>query len=145
MDDIEDRFYFKADGTQILCSLAEEIPDQPGDPRPRSEDVALAIDRINTATTLAIRSVSSQWVGLRTFAPDREMVIGEEPTAPGFFWLVGQGGTGIMTAPAYGALLASQVLGRELPELVAAGTAGRSRSRRSGPEAPSRANPLAGP
>ena len=123
VDDIEDSFYFKADGTQILCSLAEEVPDQPGDPRPRAEDVALAIDRINTATTLAIRSVSSQWVGLRTFAPDREMVIGEEPSAPGFFWLVGQGGTGIMTAPAYGALIASQVLGREVPEeLVEAGT-----------------------
>jgi D-arginine dehydrogenase len=123
VDDIEDGFYFKADGTQILCSLAEEKPDDPGDPRPRPEDVALAIERINAATSLAIRTVSSQWVGLRTFAPDREMVIGEEPTAPGFFWLVGQGGTGIMTAPAYGALLASQVLGRDLPrELAEAGT-----------------------
>ncbi len=123
VDDIEDRFYFKADGTQILCSLAEEVPDQPGDPRPRTEDVALAIERINAATTLGIRSVSSQWVGLRTFAPDREMVIGEEPTAPGFFWLVGQGGTGIMTAPAYGALIASQVLGHDVPQdLVEAGT-----------------------
>jgi D-arginine dehydrogenase len=123
VDDIEDRFYFKSDGTQILCSLAEENPDEPGDPRPRPEDVALAIDRINGATTLGIRTVSSQWVGLRTFAPDREMVIGEDPTAPGFFWLVGQGGTGIMTAPAYGALVASQVLGRDLPgELAEAGT-----------------------
>ena len=34
---------------------------------------------------------------------------------PGFFWLVGQGGTGIQTAPAYGALVASQVLGSDLP------------------------------
>ena len=59
--------------------------------------------------------MNSQWTGLRTFAPDREMVIGEEPTAPGFFWLVGQGGTGIQTAPAYGALVASQVVGSRLP------------------------------
>jgi D-arginine dehydrogenase len=110
VDDIDDGFYFKADGTQILCSLAEENPDAPGDPRPRSEDVALAIERINEVTSLAIRTVGSQWVGLRTFAPDREMVIGEEPDAPGFFWLVGQGGTGIMTSPAYGELVASQVL-----------------------------------
>jgi D-arginine dehydrogenase len=72
-------------------------------------DVALAIDRINEATTLGIRSVNSQWTGLRTFAPDREMVIGEEPDAPGFFWLAGQGGTGIQTSPACGALVASLV------------------------------------
>lgn len=113
--DVEQLFYFRPDGAQLLCSLAEETPSPPLDPRPDIADVALAIDRINGATTLDIRSVNSQWTGLRTFAPDREMVIGEEPTAPGFFWLVGQGGTGIQTAPAYGALVASQVLGSPLP------------------------------
>jgi len=120
--DVDHRFYFRPDGVQLLCSLAEETPSEPGDPRPDMEDVALAIDRINQATTLEIRSVSSQWTGLRTFAPDRELVIGEEPTAPGFFWLVGQGGIGIMTSPGYGALIASQVLGTSPPEdLVRAG------------------------
>ncbi len=113
--DVDHRFYFRPDGVQLLCSLAEEEPSEPCDPRPRMEDVALAIERINTATTLGIRTVNSQWCGLRTFAPDRELVIGEEPTAPGFFWLVGLGGIGIMTAPGYGALLASQVIGSDLP------------------------------
>ncbi|HEX2404042.1 MAG TPA: FAD-dependent oxidoreductase [Acidimicrobiia bacterium] len=116
--DVEQLFYFRPDGAQLLCSLAEETPSPPLDPRPDMADVALAIERINEATTLDIRSVNSQWTGLRTFAPDREMVIGEEPTAPGFFWLVGQGGTGIQTAPAYGALLAGQVLGSDMrPDL----------------------------
>ena len=114
--DAAELFYFRPDGVQLLCSLAEEIPDDPGDPRPRMEDVALAIERINEATTLGIRTVNSEWTGLRTFAPDRNMVIGEEPTAPGFFWLVGQGGMGIATAPAYGALLAAQVDGEPTPE-----------------------------
>ena len=113
--DVDQLFYFRPDGAQILCSLAEENPSPPLDPRPDMADVALAIERINEATTLDIKTVNSQWTGLRTFAPDREMVIGEEPTAPGFFWLVGQGGTGIQTAPAYGALIASQVLGSDLP------------------------------
>lgn len=113
--DVDQLFYFRPDGAQLLCSLAEETPSPPLDPRPDMADIALAIERINGATTLDIRSVSSQWTGLRTFAPDREMVIGEEPTASGFFWLVGQGGTGIQTAPAYGALVASQVLGSGLP------------------------------
>ena len=120
--DTDQRFYFKPDGVQLLCSLAEENPSEPTDPRPRMEDVALAIERINEATTLSIRTVNSQWVGLRTFAPDREMVIGEAPNAGGFFWLVGQGGTGIQTAPAYGSLLASLVLGDDLPpDLAEAG------------------------
>jgi len=120
--DAGEKFYFRPDGVQLLCSLAEEIPDDPGDPKPRMEDVALAIERINTATTLDIRTVSSEWTGLRTFAPDRHLVIGEEPTAPGFFWLVGQGGMGIATAPGYGSLLASQVLGGPVPEhLTSAG------------------------
>ena len=120
--DADHGFYFKPDGSQILCSLAEEDPSEPADVRPRMEDVALAIERINTATTLDIRTVNSQWTGLRTFAPDREMVIGEDPTAPGFYWLVGQGGMGIATAPAYGSLIASQAIGASLPtELIAAG------------------------
>jgi D-arginine dehydrogenase len=120
--DAGEQFYFRPDGVQLLCSLAEEVPDDPGDPKPRIEDVALAIERINNATTLDIRSVSSEWTGLRTFAPDRHLVIGEEPTAPGFFWLVGQGGMGIATAPGYGTLVASQVRGEPVPpHLTAAG------------------------
>lgn len=120
--DADQRFYFKPDGVQILCSLAEEVPSDPTDPRPRMEDVAKAIERINEATTLDIGVVNSEWTGLRTFAPDRELVIGEDPTAPGFFWLVGQGGIGIQTSPAYGSLLASLVTGAALsPDLEAAG------------------------
>lgn len=102
-------FYFKPDGTQLLCSPSEEELTEPGDPRPRQEDIALAIDRINEMTTIGIRSVRSAWTGLRTFAPDRCMVIGEDAAAAAFFWLVGQGGTGIQTAPAAGRLLAGLV------------------------------------
>ena len=103
-------WYFKPDGAQLLCSLSEENPSPPCDARPEPLDIALAIERINEATTLGIRSVRSSWTGLRTFAPDREMVIGFDPHAEGFFWLVGQGGTGIQTAPAAGELTASLVL-----------------------------------
>ncbi|MFZ0015337.1 MAG: FAD-binding oxidoreductase [Acidimicrobiia bacterium] len=115
-------WYLRPDGVQFLCSLAEEVPSEPEDARPRMEDVALAIERINEATTLEIRTVSSQWTGLRTFSPDRDLVIGEEPTAPGFYWLVGLGGIGVQTSPAYGALLAALVLDEGLAaDLEAAG------------------------
>ncbi len=114
--EVGENWYLKPDGVQILCSLAEETPQPPQDAKPQMEDVALAIDRINQATTLDIRSVNSQWAGLRTFAPDRDLVIGEDPTAPGFFWLVGQGGIGIQTSPAYGGLLAALATDSALPE-----------------------------
>jgi D-arginine dehydrogenase len=118
--DIEERFYFRPDGAQLLCSLSEETPSPPTDARPEMRDIALAIDRINEATTLGIRTVNSQWTGLRTFAPDREMVIGEDAKAPGFFWLVGQGGTGIQTSPAAGALMANLVTGTPPSDFSAA-------------------------
>lgn len=111
-----ENFYFRPDGVQLLCSLAEETPSEPTDARPRTEDVALAIERINEATTLEITTVNSEWAGLRTFAPDRDLVIGEEPNAPGFYWLVGQGGIGIQTSPAYGKLLECLITGNDIPE-----------------------------
>lgn len=117
-----ENWYLRPDGVQFLCSLAEEVPSEPMDVRPRMEDVALAIQRINEATLLDIRTVNSQWTGLRTFAPDRDLVIGEEPTAPGFFWLVGLGGIGVQTSPAYGALISCLVTGQTLPDsFIAAG------------------------
>ncbi len=104
-------FYFKPDGTQLLCSPADETPSEPVDARPEDVDIALAIERINEATTLRIRSIRSSWAGLRTFAPDGSMVIGPDPDEPTFHWLVGQGGTGIQTAPAAASLLADLVIG----------------------------------
>jgi D-arginine dehydrogenase len=37
--------------------------------------------------------------------------VGPEPAVEGFFWLCGQGGYGIQTAPALSRLAADQVLG----------------------------------
>ncbi len=104
--EIDHHWYIKPDGRQLLCSPADETPSAPCDARPDELDVARAIERINAATTLDIRSVASSWAGLRTFAPDRSMVIGPDPEHPTFHWCVGQGGTGIQTAPAAGQLTA---------------------------------------
>jgi D-arginine dehydrogenase len=107
--DTDNNFYFRTDGPQILCSLAEENLSDPEDARPDEVDIAIAIDRINAATTLDVKVVRSSWTGLRTFAPDRAMVVGWDPEVDGFFWLVGQGGTGIQTAPAAGQLAADLI------------------------------------
>jgi D-arginine dehydrogenase len=120
--DVDQTFYFKADGEQLLCSLADETPTEPCDAKPEEIDVAKAIERINQVTDLAVRSVRSQWAGLRTFVPDRGMVIGPDPAEPAFLWLVGQGGTGIQTSPAAGELAAAFAFRESVPpRLVAAG------------------------
>lgn len=113
--DADEQWYAKPDGEQFLCSPGDETPSPPCDARPQEVDVALAIERINQATTLNIRSVRSQWAGLRTFAPDRVPVTGFDPDHDGFFWLVGQGGTGIQTAPAAGRFAAAMALDRQAP------------------------------
>jgi D-arginine dehydrogenase len=108
--DVEHRWYTKRDGSQFLCSPADETPSEPCDARPEETDIARAIERINEATTLGIRTVRSSWAGLRTFSPDDTMVLGPDPDHPGFVWCVGQGGTGIQTAPGTGRLVADLAL-----------------------------------
>jgi D-arginine dehydrogenase len=108
--DAELDWYLKPDGPQFLCSPADETPSEPVDAKPEEIDIARAIERINQATTLDIRSVRSSWAGLRTFAPDGAMVIGPDPDQPSFVWCVGQGGTGIQTSPAAGQLVADLCL-----------------------------------
>ena len=83
--------------------------------QPDEWDIATAIDRVTTATTLEVRRVRRSWAGLRTFAPDRAPVVGYAEDAPGFFWLAGQGGYGIQTAPAMATLAAALVSDRAVP------------------------------
>lgn len=113
--DVDQAFYANPEGAQFLCSPADETPSPPCDARADEVEIARAIEAINATTTIGVRSVTSSWAGLRTFAPDRNPVIGMEPGVPGFFWLAGQGGYGIQTAPAAARLGAALVLGGGVP------------------------------
>jgi len=116
--DMDEDFYFKPDGSLLLASPCDETPMVPCDVRHEELDVAIAIERLQAATTLEIRHVNSAWAGLRTFAPDRRPVVGWDPSVPGFFWLAGQGGFGIMTSPAMAATATALIVGGELPDGV---------------------------
>ncbi len=113
--DADERFYFEPEGDGFLGSLAEETAMEPHDVRPDEADVALAIERIQAATIMTIRHVRSAWAGLRSFVADRHPVIGEDPDVPGFYWLAGQGGFGIMTSPAAARALAGLVVDGRVP------------------------------
>lgn len=115
LSDVDGSFYIKPEGEQFLCSPADETPSEPKNARADMLEIARAIDEINEATVLGVRSVTRSWGGLRNFVPDRNFVIGEDSQAPGFFWFAGQGGYGIQTAPASARLGASLVRGEGVP------------------------------
>ena len=117
--DIDEGFYLKPDAGRLLLSPADETPSRPCDAQPDEMDVAVCIDRIETAFDLSVRRIESKWAGLRSFVPDKSPVAGFSTRAPGFFWLAGQGGYGIQTAPALSRFAAAAILGRPVPPDIA--------------------------
>jgi len=97
--DVDEQFYFKPDAGQLLVSPADETPCDPCDAMPDELDIAIAVDRFEKASTVKVQRVNHSWAGLRTFAPDKTFVAGYDPRAEGFFWLAGQGGYGVQSAP----------------------------------------------
>lgn len=95
---------------KLMVSPADETDSEPCDAQPDELDVAIAVDRMQQALDIEVRRVEHRWAGLRSFTPDRGLAIGPG-SEPGFFWMCGQGGYGIQTAPAAGRLLARLVAG----------------------------------
>jgi D-arginine dehydrogenase len=96
--EVGQRWYFKPEGDALLCSPADQAEQPPGDPRPDELEIARALEEINEATTLGLKSVRTAWAGQRTFAPSGEPVARFDDDVEGFFWYVGQGGYGIQMA-----------------------------------------------
>jgi len=114
--DVDEKFYLKPDAGKLLLSPADETPSGPCDAQPDEMDIALAVDRLESATTLNVTRIVRKWAGLRSFVADRTPLVGYDPDQPNFFWLAALGGYGIQTAPALSRLAASMVLERPLDE-----------------------------
>ena len=118
--DVDEAFYFKPDAGGLLISPADETPSPACDAQAEELDIAYAVEAFEQATTEPVRRIAHRWAGLRTFAPDRIPIAGPDPREPAFFWLAGQGGYGIQTAPALGAATAGLMTTGALPEHLAA-------------------------
>ena len=118
--DIDEQFYLKPEAGRLLISPADEEPVAPGDAYAEDLTIALAVDRIQNALEIEVARVHRSWAGLRTFARDRDPVIGYERAVPGFFWCAGQGGYGIQTSPALAQLAAALAQERPIPDAIAA-------------------------
>jgi D-arginine dehydrogenase len=117
--DADEEFYFRPDAGRIMASPADETPSPPCDAQPEELDIAILVDRLEKAANLPVQRIENRWAGLRTFAKDKTPVVGFDPKTEGFFWLVGQGGYGIQTAPGISRLVGALVRGQGVPSDIA--------------------------
>jgi glycine/D-amino acid oxidase-like deaminating enzyme len=105
-------WYMKPDAGALIVSPAEEDPSFPHDAWADDMVLAEGLARYEAHVTAPVTRLITSWAGLRTFAPDRQLVLGPSPQDPAFVWCAGQGGYGFQTSPAASALLADRVAGR---------------------------------
>ena len=112
-------------GGSWLVSPAEEDPQSPHDTWADDMILAEGIARYEEMVTTPVTRVETSWAGLRTFAPDRSLVIGPDPIDQQFVWCAGQGGYGFQTSAAAARHLAATTLGQksEMSDTIAAAVA----------------------
>ena len=104
-------WYAKPDAGALIVSPAEEDPQEPHDAWADDMVLAEGLARYEEMVTEPVTRLISNWAGLRTFSPDRVLVIGRDPREADFFWLAGQGGYGFQTCPAASKLAADLIGG----------------------------------
>lgn len=112
-------FYMLPEAGRLLVSPVDEIADDPCDAQPGDYDIAVAAAKVEHYTTMTVTRIAHRWAGLRTFTADRTPVAGFDRDAPGFFWLAGQGGYGLQTAPAMAEAAAALITGGAWPRGLA--------------------------
>jgi glycine/D-amino acid oxidase-like deaminating enzyme len=111
-------WYAKPDAGALIVSPAEEDLMEPHDAWADDMVLAEGLARYEEMVTEPVTRLLASWAGLRTFAPDRVLVIGPDVREPSFFWLAGQGGYGFQTCPA-ASRLAADLIGGRAPEIGA--------------------------
>ena len=111
-------WYAKPDAGALIVSPADEDPQPPMDAWADDFVLAEGLARFQARMDMEVTQLLANWAGLRTFAPDRQLVLGPDPMDDSFVWMAGQGGYGFQTAPAASQLVADLVAGRT-PEIGA--------------------------
>jgi D-arginine dehydrogenase len=115
-----DEFYMLPESGRIMASPVDEVDSDPVDAAPEDYDLALAAWQVEEYTKLSVSRIAHRWAGLRSFVADRVLVAGFEPEAEGYFWLAGQGGYGLQTAPTMARCVESLLCDTPWPEDLAA-------------------------
>lgn len=110
--------YIKPEAGKIMASLGDATPTAPQDAQPDEMDVAVLADWIGRETMIDVKRIPHQWAGLRSFVEDEAPVVGFDPIAKNFVWLAGQGGYGIMMAPALAVAAAKICVDGRIPDAM---------------------------
>ena len=121
-------WYAKPDAGALIVSPADEDLMPPHDAYADDMVLAEGLARFEDNVTMSVTRLLASWAGLRTFSPDRTLVLGPDQADPSFLWCAGQGGYGMQSSPAASQLLADLVAGRA-PELSAPDIAALSPAR----------------
>ena len=105
-------WYAKPDAGAMIVSPADEDPMPPMDVWADDMVLAEGLARYEAHVTEPVTRLLSNWAGLRSFAPDRNLVLGPDSSDPSFIWMAGQGGYGFQTSPAASQLVADLVAGK---------------------------------
>lgn len=108
--------YFRREGNGVLASPGDEEPFAPCVPPSDPEALSLLGHKLaSLAPSLSDVTVRRAWACLRTFAPDRNLVVGRDPRVKGLAWLAGLGGHGMTLATAAAELLTDDVVNDREP------------------------------
>ena len=102
-------WYAKPDAGWLIVSPADEDLMLAQDAYADDMVIAEGLHRFEQDVTMTVEKVRRSWAGLRTHSADGYPVVGFDPNAEGFFWLAGQGGFGVQTAPALSDLAAALI------------------------------------
>lgn len=107
--------YIKPEKYQLMVSPGDEKPVAAQDIQPDDFDIAVLVDWLESTTQINVSKINHQWAGLRCFVNDGKPVVGFDSEVENLFWLAGQGGYGIMMAPALAVATLELVTNRRLP------------------------------
>jgi glycine/D-amino acid oxidase-like deaminating enzyme len=114
----DDSWYAKPDAGSMIVSPADVSPCKPHDAWANEEDIARGIYNFEMMMEPKVTKLTSNWAGLRSFAPDQSLVIGPDAESSNFFWLAGQGGYGFQTCLA-ASQIAEDILFNHTPQVPA--------------------------
>lgn len=110
---VGETWYAKPDAGKLLVSPAEADPVAPHDAYADDMVLAEGLARYEEMVNTPVTRLETNWAGLRSFAPDKTLVLGPDPEIPEFIWCAAQGGYGFQTAPAASQLVADLVTGAQ--------------------------------
>jgi len=115
--------YVRPQAGTWLFSPCDEIPETPSpheDSTGKTQPIHFSLVRAKLQHYLpALADLTPQrgWTGLRTFAPDRRPLLGEDPDIQGLWWAAGLGGFGVTCSYGVGEAISCWMLNRPTPWL----------------------------